>query len=132
MRVFRDLELVEQLGSGMTRILRTNDTSIFNFMEHFMQVTFYFSKGFEEKQAIKTSDKKQAIKTSDKSQTKTKLNKEKIIELFKENKELKTSQIAEILNLSLPRTRAILNEMLIEKILISKGNNKNKTYLLNK
>ena len=123
MRVFRDLELVEQLGSGMTRILRTNDTSIFNFMEHFMQVTFYFSKGFEEKQAIKTSDK---------SQTKTKLNKEKIIELFKENKELKTSQMAEILNLSLPRTRAILNEMLIEKILISKGNNKNKTYLLNK
>ena len=121
MRIFRDLELVEQLGSGMTRILRTNDTSIFNFMEHFMQVTFYFTKGFEEKQATKTSDK---------SQTKTKLNKEKIIELFKENKELKTSQIAEILNLSLPRTRAILNEMIAEKILVSKGSNRNKIYFI--
>ena len=122
MRVFRDLELVEQLGSGMTRILRTNDTSIFNFMEHFMQVTFYFTKGFEEKQAIKASDK---------NQNKTKLNKEKILELFKENKELKTSQIAEILNLSLPRTRAILNEMIAEKTLVSKGSNKNKIYFMN-
>ena len=58
------------------------------------------------------------------------MNKEKIIELFKENKELKTSQIAEILNLSLPRTRAILNEMIAEKILVSKGSNRNKIYFI--
>ncbi len=53
MRVFINLELVEQLGSDMTRILRTNDTSIFNFMEHFMQVTFCFTKSFEKKLIIK-------------------------------------------------------------------------------
>lgn len=40
MRVFRDLELVEHLGSGMARILRAYDRSIFHFSENFMEVRF--------------------------------------------------------------------------------------------
>ncbi|NLV97460.1 MAG: hypothetical protein GX043_09025 [Desulfovibrionales bacterium] len=38
--VFRDLELVEHLGSGMARFLRAYDKSIFYFSEHFMEVRF--------------------------------------------------------------------------------------------
>jgi len=48
MRVFRDLDLVEQLGSGMKRIMEVYDESNFEFTEHFMFVTFPFAKGFEE------------------------------------------------------------------------------------
>lgn len=44
MRVFRDLGLVEQLGSGMSRILKIYDENIFEISEHFIKVVFPFSK----------------------------------------------------------------------------------------
>jgi len=40
MRVFRDMDLVEQIGSGMSRILAAYDRSIFKFTPNFMVVTF--------------------------------------------------------------------------------------------
>lgn len=43
MRVFKDVGLVEQLGSGMRRILKVYDKSIFNISEHFIKVEFPFS-----------------------------------------------------------------------------------------
>ena len=42
MRVFKDIGLVEQLGSGMSRILRFYDKSIFNISDHFIKVVFPF------------------------------------------------------------------------------------------
>ena len=47
MRVFRDMELVEQIGSGMSRILDVYDRSIFELSPSFTVVTFPFAKGFE-------------------------------------------------------------------------------------
>lgn len=43
MRVFKDVGLVEQLGSGMSRILKVYDKSIFKISEHFIKVEFPFS-----------------------------------------------------------------------------------------
>ena len=43
MRVFKDVGLVEQLGSGMSRILKMYDKNIFNISEHFIKVEFPFS-----------------------------------------------------------------------------------------
>ena len=43
MRVFKDLGLVEQLGSGMSRILKSYDKSIFKISDHFIKVEFPFS-----------------------------------------------------------------------------------------
>lgn len=37
MRVFKDAGLVEQLGSGMSRILKVYDKNIFNISEHFIK-----------------------------------------------------------------------------------------------
>ena len=42
MRVFKDLGLVEQLGSGMSRILKVYDKSIFKITDHFIKVEFPF------------------------------------------------------------------------------------------
>lgn len=44
MRVFKDVGLVEQLGSGMSRILKAYDKDIFEISEHFIKVTFPFFK----------------------------------------------------------------------------------------
>lgn len=40
MRVFRDMELVEHLGSGMRRILNAYDSSIVLISEHFFELRF--------------------------------------------------------------------------------------------
>lgn len=49
MRVFKDVGLVEQLGSGMSRILKVYDKSIFNISEHFIKVQFPFSMPKDQK-----------------------------------------------------------------------------------
>ncbi|WP_054112548.1 RNA-binding domain-containing protein [Marinagarivorans algicola] len=43
MRVFRDLELVEQLGSGIPRILQTYSPAIYHFSPSFIRVVFNFA-----------------------------------------------------------------------------------------
>jgi predicted HTH transcriptional regulator len=43
MRVFKDVGLVEQLGSGMCRILKVYDKSVFEILPNFIKITFKFS-----------------------------------------------------------------------------------------
>jgi ATP-dependent DNA helicase RecG len=46
MRVFRDLELVEHLGSGMNRILSAYDRSIFQISDNFLSIVFPFEEEY--------------------------------------------------------------------------------------
>ncbi|MDR1531260.1 MAG: putative DNA binding domain-containing protein [Clostridiales bacterium] len=46
MRIFKDVGLVEQLGSGMSRILSVYDESAFLFTPNFLVITFPFKNGF--------------------------------------------------------------------------------------
>lgn len=55
MRVFKDVGLVEQLGSGMSRILDAYDRTVFEISEHFMKVIFPFS-WIDEKKDCATKD----------------------------------------------------------------------------
>lgn len=41
MRIFKDLELVEQLGTGVLRILKTYNQDCFEFLPNFIRVNFY-------------------------------------------------------------------------------------------
>jgi predicted HTH transcriptional regulator len=47
MRVFKDVELVEGLGSGMQRILEAYDRSVFEITPGFIVVTFPYASDFE-------------------------------------------------------------------------------------
>ncbi len=47
MRIFKDLELVEHLGSGMNRIMETYNRSNFEFSDNFLRVTIPFNQEFE-------------------------------------------------------------------------------------
>lgn len=49
MRVFRDAGLVEQLGSGMSRILKAYDKSVFQISDHFIKAIFPFAEIVSEK-----------------------------------------------------------------------------------
>jgi ATP-dependent DNA helicase RecG len=54
MRIFRDLDMVEYLGSGMPRILRTYPKECFRFTENFTRMIFPFSQtGTSEKTSEK-------------------------------------------------------------------------------
>jgi predicted HTH transcriptional regulator len=46
MRVFKDIGMVEHLGSGMSRILAAYDASVFDIEGNFLIVTFPFAEGF--------------------------------------------------------------------------------------
>ena len=55
MRVFKDVGLVEQLGSGMSRILQSYDKEIFEISDHFIKVIFPFATN-EKKNIIANGD----------------------------------------------------------------------------
>jgi ATP-dependent DNA helicase RecG len=48
MRVFRDLDMVEQLGSGVPRILAHYPRSIYHFTPNFIRLVLPFAEGFEQ------------------------------------------------------------------------------------
>ena len=47
MRVFKDVGLVEQLGSGMSRILKAYDKDIFQISEHFIKAVFPYAENVD-------------------------------------------------------------------------------------
>lgn len=57
MRIFKDLDLVEQLGSGIPRILEVYDKDSFHFSENFLRVVY-------PKNIIETGDSNQDYTTS--------------------------------------------------------------------
>ena len=63
MRVFRDLDLVEHLGSGIPRILRSYGKECFKFSENFLRMTFLASEQVTEQV---TEQVKEVVKILDK------------------------------------------------------------------
>ena len=58
MRVFHDLELVEHLGTGIRRILKKYDKSIYHFFPHFIRVSIKYNQNefeYNTNNFIKTS-----------------------------------------------------------------------------
>jgi len=129
MRVFKDIGLVEQLGSGMSRILKAYDKSVFDISDNFMVVKFAFAK----KAAIKSGDKKAAIKSGDKKVTK-KYEEQKalVIEYLQINQIAKSEAFIEVLGVKISRVKAILSQMVAENLVVAEGENRNRIYKLNK
>ncbi len=59
MRIFKDLELVEQLGSGLPRILKFYSKDCFEFLDNFTRVTFPIDSDYIEQVTLQV---KQLIK----------------------------------------------------------------------
>lgn len=125
MRVFKDVGLVEQLGSGMERILSAYNKSIFEFSQNFMKVTFRFPEKNDDnnkKQTIKSDDKKATIKSDDKKATiKTDDKKQKIIRYLEENGAGKNKDFAELLGLKSTRIKELLYQLMDENMIAAQG-----------
>ena len=122
MKMFNLINIGERTGSAVPNIFNIWEDQ--GWMEPVIEEQFDPDRTL----LILTFDKKQAKKTSDKKQAKKTVENMKKIRLYlSENGECKTSDIAEYIDLSLPRTRAILKEMDdIEAI----GANMNRKYRL--
>ena len=133
MKMFNLINIGERAGSGVPNIFNTWEDQ--GWVEPVIEEQFDPDRtllilSFDKKQAIKTSDKKQANKSCHKKQNqKTLENIKKIREYLSKNNISKTSDIAEYIGLSLPRTRAILKEIPDVSPI---GNNSNRKWTLQK
>ncbi len=120
MRVFKDMDLVEQLGSGMDRILSVYDRSIFEISDNYIRVSFKYNDGAAingDKAAI-NGDKTAII--IDK--------KEAIVKYAEENVKFRAKEIQVLLNLKPTRTRDLLASLCEENILEKHGIKKGTYY----
>ena len=77
---------------------------------------------------MKMSDKKQAIKAS--NSTIYSRQKQSVIEYLTREIQADCKTIADLLEISSPRARAVLTKMVKEEIIITEGGNRNRTYKL--
>ncbi len=122
MKMFNLIDIGEHAGSGVPNIFNVWEDE--GWEEPVIEESFDPDRTslilrFVKKQAIKTSDKKQANKTDK--------NMEKIRWYLQKQELAKTRDIAEVLGLSVARTRVILSEMDDVEAL---GTNRNRTYRL--
>ena len=142
MRVFKDVQLVEHIGSSIPRILKKYDRSIFNFTTNFLRVIFPFpvsiverNEGLKKKQTLDSSNQAPAT-TGDKPATtgdKPVISNEyyrKIIDYLMVKESVTTSAAMGILGLKVSQTRQILHEMFEQNLLEVRGENRNRTYVL--
>ncbi len=139
MKMFNLINIGERAGSGVPDIFRTweelgwEEPIIEERYGDAARTSLFLS--FIEKQAKKTSEKnkrkKQAKKTSEIKQAKKTIeNKNIILEFIRKNGDSKVSEIAELLNLSPARTRAVLKELIVEGKIATSGRTKGKIYFL--
>ena len=103
-RVFKDVDLIENIGSGVLRILDAYDKSCFKFMEHFLRVSFKYKENpFEYDDTAKTESSKLGSKKS----SKLEVSEKQILELCKTEKSLK--EIAQFVSEKLSTLDSILS-----------------------
>lgn len=103
-RVFKDVDLIENIGSGVLRILDAYDKSCFKFMDHFLRVSFKYKENpFEyDQETTQENYQKQLSKIQD-----------KIISLIKNNSKVTQKEMAEMLDISREKVKyhiAVLKE----------------------
>ena len=119
MRIYRDVELVESLGSGIPRILQAYGEDCFQFSENFIRITFPIS--------MQPSNHGSAQATGQGSDQKTEKWPEKvrrIIEIISNDKSTSIAKLEVELKLGHTTLKKILREMQNENIIRRVGPDK--------
>ena len=120
-RVFKDVELIENIGSGVLRILDAYDKSCFKFMEHFLRVSFKYKENpFEYDQENYQEIDQKDLNTIQK----------KILALIRKNASITQNEMAKILEVNREKIKyniAILKDM---KLLEREGSYKTGKWII--
>lgn len=116
MRVFKDVGLVEQLGSGMSRILKVYDKSIFHITDHFIKVEFPFSMPVNTTYIANgdiNGDIKQETTIED-----------RVLALIEEKPSITAAQLAEVTKVSTRKISRIMKDLRESGMIVRIGSNK--------
>lgn len=114
MRVFRDLELVEHLGTGIRKILKKYDKSIYHFFPHFIRVSIKYNKNKFEYESNKIINKIEGL---------TKVQ-EDIIQLLLDKPSLTQVELASILGVGERKIRYNMKDLTDKKYIERVGSSK--------
>ena len=126
MRIFRDLDLVEQLGSGMHRLMNSYDSSIFDISKNFVVITLYYDpeNGTVNDENGTVNDENGTVNDFDK--------KTQILELIKKDSEITQQSVSEILNIPLRTVKRIFTRLLDNGVIERKGSDKKGQWIVKK
>lgn len=114
-RVFKDVDLIENIGSGVLRILDAYDKTCFKFMDHFLRVSFKYKENpFEYDQKIDQENNQNELNTIQ----------NKILNLIKQNPKITQMEIAKILGVSREKVKYNIAILKVNNILERIGSNK--------
>ena len=100
MRIYKDVELVESLGSGIPRILRAYGTDCFCFSANFIRLTMPIAQNSIPESSDNTTPKSRE-KSREKSRGKSReKSREKIVALMRDKPSITQDELAEMTHLS--------------------------------
>ena len=129
MRVFKDVGLVEQLGSGMSRILNAYDKSIFEISDHFIKVTFKFADSSSIREEVREKYGKSTGKVRENINLLNE-NQQLIINFLLEHSKITNKDVRSLLSVKESRALKILNELVDMGIIKKIGKYKGSYYIL--
>lgn len=116
MRVFKDLDLVEQLGTGIIRILKSYSKDVYEFSDNFIRVNFKF------KSPESLSNIPRAVNENNYLLSETQ---ERIVNLIKENNRITQSEISKLLGINRTTVARNLKDLKNQNVIKRTGSNKN-------
>ena len=133
MRVFRDVEMVEQLGSGMNRILKDYDRSIFTIGDGYIRVTFKYVLGFDDQSAISPRTNSKLVKQTNEP-TRSHVSKEalkaQILSYLRNNQSASYQEISEALGIVRSTVGKYIKELVEAGLLKREGNTRSGTWII--
>ena len=118
MRVFKDLELVENLGSGVPAITKLYGREIFNFSESVTRISLKY-----EYTESRVETEKSRVETA-KSRVETAKSRVEILELIRKNPNIKFTELSKILNISVKGIEKNIKLLKTQKLIKRIGPNK--------
>ena len=128
MRVFKDVGLVEQLGSGMSRILKVYRKDIFEISEHFIKVVFPIAD-VQGKHIIDNGDINGNINGDINGNIKG--DTEKVFNLLCQKRDITAKQMGEVLGFSTRKISKIIKELKDKGKITRIGSNKTGYWKIN-
>lgn len=119
MRIFKDLELVEQLGTGIIRILKSYNKDVYEFSDNFIRVNFKF------KSADSLNNLPNAVNNNNNKNYLLSETQERIIKLISENSRITQQEISDKLGINITTVARNIKELKDNNIINRVGSNKN-------
>ncbi len=125
-RVFKDVDLIENIGSGVLRILEAYDKSCFIFMDHFLRVSFKY----RENPFKYDNDKIKNDKINDTINDKINKKEKQILNVLSDNPNITIPEISSITKISTATISRYLKQLQDKQIIKRVGSNKSGNWII--